>query len=144
MLHLILKYISTIIRISSYYNDGGSFFFFFFLLVIRNNYRVLTLYNYRVNYTATKALIKNNIKPFNMVTGYFSAAHSKTAHHSFSAASSSGGGLHTPFPCPSVGSLSQEMVLHEFLQCKSFPRASQTGLSLIPSRGQPFRSRLLQ
>ena len=38
--------------------------------------------------------------------------------------SSSGGGLLTLFPCSSVGSLPWETVLHELLQCESFPRAA--------------------
>lgn len=36
----------------------------------------------------------------------------------------SGGGLFTPFPCCSVGSLPQEIALHELLQCESFPQAT--------------------
>lgn len=62
--------------------------------------------------------------PFYTVTRHLSAAHSETVHHSFSAASlSSGAGLHTPFPCSNVGSTPQDTVLHELVQCVSFPRA---------------------
>ena len=44
--------------------------------------------------------------------------------HVVSAAlSSSGGGLFTLCPCSSMGSLSQETVLHELLQRETFPRA---------------------
>jgi len=40
------------------------------------------------------------------------------------APSSSGGRLLTLFPCSSVGSLPQEIVLYELLQCESFPWAA--------------------
>jgi len=40
------------------------------------------------------------------------------------APSSSRGGLLTPFPCSGMGSLPQETVLHELLQCEFFPWAA--------------------
>jgi len=54
--------------------------------------------------------------------------------HVFSAAhSSSGGGLLTLFPCSSLRFLSRETVLHELLQCESFPRGA--ALHELPQRG---------
>jgi len=58
-----------------------------------------------------------------------------SSHVVSAALSSSGGGLLTLCPCSSVGSFTQETVLHELLQCESFPQAA--ALMNCPSVG-PF------
>jgi len=56
-----------------------------------------------------------------------------SAHAGSAAPSSSGGGLLTLCHCSSVGSLSQETVLHKLLQRESFPRGA--ALHTLPQRG---------
>jgi len=66
-----------------------------------------------------------------------------SSSHVISAApSSSGGGLFTLCPCPSVRSLSRETVLHKLLQCESFPWAA--ALHELPQCGSFPRGAVLQ
>jgi len=67
-----------------------------------------------------------------------------SSHVVSATASSSGGRLLTLFLCSSVRSLSWETVLHNLLQCESFPQAAALH-ELGPShRVRSFRNRLLQ
>jgi len=66
----------------------------------------------------------------------------RSSHVVSAAPSSSGEGLLTLYPCPSMRSLSQETVLHNLLQCESFPRAA--ALHQLPQRGSLPRAAVLQ
>jgi len=65
-----------------------------------------------------------------------------SSHVVSAAPSSSGGRLLTLCPCSSVKSLSQETVLHELLQCESFPQAA--ALHKLPQHGCFPRGAVLQ
>ena len=71
-----------------------------------------------------------------------------SSHVVYAAASSSGGGLFTLFPCSSVGSFPWETVLHELLQHEFFPRGAvlqeQAAPGWVPHGVTSPASKLLQ